>query len=177
MTGNVARAFRQHPQFEQTGVGEYRTLENQFPGELTVIDSDGSAAREYRLTITTPTLDAVVEGETVAEVVADGWFETLERRLGDANDVAETDATPPIVERDGEEVVITVEFPDADPERVADDAVAVVEFVEGTWVQGIIPGYDYGEPAASLREQAMQNYQQEGAGGPGQSDGSRGPRP
>ena len=170
----VKRAFGQHPQFEQTGENEFRTPEKPFPGEVAVIDTDDAFdTHEYRVVVRTPTLDAVVEGEEVAEVVHSGWFETLELRLEDAHTVTGTDsATPPSIEREGDEVVVTVEFESADPEQAAEDALAIAEFVEGTWVQGIIPGYDYREPAASLREQAMQNYDEGGTGGPGGAGGA-----
>lgn len=35
-----------------------------------------------------------------------------------------------------------------------DDAGAVIDYVEGTFVEGIIPGYDYGEPVTSLIQNA-----------------------
>ncbi|UPW00969.1 DUF5813 family protein [Halorussus gelatinilyticus] len=179
---SVERAFREHPDFEQTDDGEFETPQKPFPGVVTVADVPGDGAtagddeREYRLEVRTPTLDAAVEGEEVAEVVEDGWFETLELRLDDAHTVANAEASPPDVEREGEEVVVTTALASADPERAAEDALAIVEYVEGTWVQGIIPGYDYREPAASLRESARQNYDEGGgpggAGGPSDAGGS-----
>jgi uncharacterized membrane protein YgcG len=174
---SVERAFREHPDFEETDEGEFETPQKTFPGVVTVNDVPGGDdesgdEREYRLEVRTPMLDAVVEGEEVARVVEDGWFETLELRLDDAHTVASADAQPPEVEREGEEVVVTTALETADPDRAAEDALAIVEYVEGTWVQGIIPGYDYREPAASLRERARQNYDEDG--GPGGADGSGG---
>ncbi|MFC7082541.1 DUF5813 family protein [Halorussus caseinilyticus] len=94
-----------------------------------------------------------------------------ELRLDDAHTVADADAAPPEIEREGTgedaEVVVTVAFDREDPERAAEDALAIAEYVEGTWVQGIIPGYDYREPAAGLRERARQNYDEDGAAGDG----------
>ncbi|WP_205427157.1 DUF5813 family protein [Halorussus sp. MSC15.2] len=173
----VERAFRQHPHFERTGDGEFGTPEKPFENVVTVADADEGSHR-YEVVARTPMLDAVVEGETVADVVEDGWFETLELRLEDAHTVANADAAPPEIEREGDEVVATVEFESADPEQAAEDALAIAEFVEGTWVQGIIPGYEYREPAAGLRERAQQNYNEngvegaDGAGGPGSASGS-----
>ncbi len=169
----IERAFREHPDFEKTGEGEFETPQKAFPGVVTVDDAtDADGTRRYEIEVRTPMLDAVVEGEEVAEVVEDGWFETLELRLDDAHTVATADAEPPDVERAGEEVVVTSALESADPDRAAEDALAIVEYVEGTWVQGIIPGYDYREPAASLRERARQNYDE--GGGPGGADGSAG---
>ena len=171
----VDRAFRQHPAFEKTDDGEYEATTTPFEGVVTAAaDADepksesASGASEYRVVVRAPVLDAVVEGETVADVVQTGWFETLERRLADVHTVAETDtATAPEIRREGEEVVVAVEFARADSERAAEDAKAIIDFVEGTWVQGIIPGYDYGEPAAGLLERATQNYDDGGSDGQG----------
>ena len=187
----IERGFRQHPDFEQIGENEFETTAKPFENVVFVTDGesgDGAeSTHEYRVVVRTPMLDAVVAGEEVAEVVESGWFETLERRLEDAHTVAQSDANPPSIEREGsggetesrdEEVVVTVEFESADPEQAVEDALTVAEYVEGTWVQGIIPGYDYREPAASLRERAMQNYD-EGEAGAGRPDdssaGGRGP--
>lgn len=176
----VDRAFRQHPAFEKTDDGEYEATTTPFEGVVTVTDADtdesaasATDAHEYRVVVRTPVLDAVVEGEEVAEVVQIGWFETLERRLEDVHTVAETDtATPPEIRQEGEEVVVAVEFEREDPEYAAEDAKAIFDYVEGTWVQGIIPGYDYGKLAAGLLEQATQSND-DGSGGDG--DGSSGP--
>jgi hypothetical protein len=43
--------------------------------------------------------------------------------------------------------------------KAADDALALVNYVEGTWFQGVVPGYDYVEKVQSMREQAAQNAQ------------------
>lgn len=167
----VERTFADHPDFERTDEDEqFETPEKPFPGVVTVTEGvEGDAetdVQHYRVVVRTPMLDAVVEGEEVAKVVEDGWFETLELRLEDAHTVTNADsATPPSIEREGDEVVVTVEFDREDPELAAEDALAVVEYVEGTWVQGIIPGYDYGEPAASLRQRAQQDYDEDGRGG------------
>lgn len=170
----VDRAFREHPSFEAVGDGEYETIGKPFEGTVVANETDGStgasggdAAVEYRVVVRAPLLDAVVEGEEVADVVQDGWYETLELRLEDVHTVAQTDAaSPPEIEREGEEVVVTVTFERSDPELAAEDALAIVDYVEGTWVQGIIPGYDYREPAAGLVERATQNYDEGGAGSP-----------
>ena len=170
----VERAFRNHPDLERTDEGEFETTEKPFENVVT-LDQDGDDHR-YEVVVRTPMLDAAVEGETVADVVEDGWFETLELRLEDVHTVADTDdAAPPEIAREGDEVVVTVEFASSDPDRAAEDALAIAEYVEGTWVQGIIPGYDYREPAASLREGARQNYDEGGGGEPDGRSESGGP--
>ncbi|WP_276301942.1 DUF5813 family protein [Halorussus lipolyticus] len=181
---SVERAFREHPDFEKTAENQFETPQKPFPGVVTVTDEDDTPdAHHYEVEVRAPMLDAVVEGEAVAEVVEDGWFETLELRLDDAYTVTNADsAEPPEIQREGAgedaEVVVTLEFDRENPEYAAEDALAVVEYVEGTWVQGIIPGYDYRDPAAGLRERARQNYDEGGAGGRGDSSrggGGRGP--
>ncbi|MFB6112563.1 MAG: DUF5813 family protein [Halodesulfurarchaeum sp.] len=100
-----------------------------------------------------PTLDATVTGETVAEVVQEGWFETLGRRLEDAPSVIDRDVGEPMVTREGTRV--RVETPiSSDPDHAPDDVIAIANYVEGTWVQGIIPGYEYNEQVRSIRERA-----------------------
>jgi hypothetical protein len=184
----VERAFRQHPSFEQSDDGEsdateFETTFTPFETVVTATatENDGDT-HEYRVVVRAPQIDAVVEGEDVGEVVQSGWFETLERRLDDAHTVADAEgATPPEIEREGTgedaAVVVTVAFERADPERAAEDAKAIVEYVEGTWVQGLIPGYDYREPAATFRERARQNYDEGGAGGSGGQPGGPGGSP
>jgi len=52
----------------------------------------------------------------------------------------------------GDDVVVEVTFDGgADP---AADAEALVNFLEGTWFQGIVPGYEYREDVQSMRERA-----------------------
>ncbi|MCO8243083.1 MULTISPECIES: DUF5813 family protein [unclassified Haladaptatus] len=145
----VERAFRLHDGFEDDDE-EYVVTTTPFDGSVTVDDS-------IEVTVRMPTLSAVVTDEPVADVVESGWLETLELRLEDAHSVVSADdATPPTVERDGDEVVLSVEFSGSD--KAADDAKAIVDFAEGTWMQGIIPGYEYGEPAAGMLNRAHQQY-------------------
>jgi hypothetical protein len=172
MTDDSAeRPFRRHPDFERTDDDAFAVTATPFEN-TTVADENA-----YRVTVRTPTIDAVVAGEAVADVVADGWFETLERRLDDAHAIAETDdAAPPEIRREDETVSVVVEFVREDPAGAPEDAKAIVDYVEGTWVQGIIPGYDYREPAASLLERATGNYDDE-PGGDGPADGPSGAPP
>lgn len=145
-TNAVERAFRLHDGFERDDDG-YVVTTTPFDGHVTASDP-------IEVTVRMPTLSAVVVDDSVADVVESGWFETLELRLEDANTVVSTeDATPPEIERNGDEVVLSVEF-SGYPDRAADDAKAVVDFVEGTWMQGIIPGYEYDEPAAEMLNRA-----------------------
>lgn len=121
-------------------------------------DGDGAGGTpDVRLSVTVrvPTIDSVVAGETVAPVVRDGWFETFERRLEDVGGVTRGDVDLPTARHDeaAGEVVVETSLP-ADRPGAAEDAKAVVDYVEGTFVEGIIPGYTYREPAAGLVERA-----------------------
>lgn len=150
---SVKRAFELHDGFEQDGSDTYVVTTTPFEGTVKLQDET------VAVTVRTPTLSAVVEDESVADVVETGWFETLELRLEDAHTVASADdISPPRIERDGDDVVVSLEF-SGYPDKGADNAMAIVDFVEGTWVQGIIPGYEYGEPATGLLSQARQNYE------------------
>ena len=159
MTDETTRAaFETRASFERDGPDAFAVTTTRFDATVRTDDD--------RVTVRLPTLDAVVAGETVADVVEDGWYETLERRLDDVHTVVETDdASPPELTRDDEQVVLVVAY-GSTPEP--DDALAVVDYAEGTWLQGVVPGYDYREPAAGLIEQARQSYDDDGAssGGP-----------
>jgi hypothetical protein len=123
--------------------------------EATVSVEDGSVRIESHV----PTLDAVVTDETVAPVVEDGWFETFERRVEDLAGVTKTDdVAVESVEREGEGVtVVTTIRPSTG--TAGEDVIAVVSFVEGTWMEGIIPGYEYEARIQRLRERARENAQ------------------
>lgn len=156
----VASAFDAHDAFERDG--------DRFVVTTTVFDADvrieePASADDgddtdvvVTITVTVPTIDAVVAGETVADVVQEGWFETLGRRLEDVDGVTRLAPEPPAVRMDeaAAEVVVETALAAERPGVAAGDAKAVVDYVEGTFVEGIIPGYTYREPAAGLIERA-----------------------
>lgn len=159
MTDDADTALAEHPAFER-GEEEYELTTTPF--DVVVETSEAGGETAYRVIVTVPTLDAVVEGEAVADVVEDGWFETLELRLEDPQQAATgLDPIDPAVVRNDSEVRVTMTFTSSRPERAAENAKSLVEFVEGTWVQGIVPGYEYDEPAASLLDRATQSYDDE----------------
>lgn len=118
-------------------------------------ETDGTGV-VYRVTVRVPTIDAVVAGETVAPVVREGWFETFERRLEDVGGVTRDEPATPTVALDesGDEVVVETAVAADPPGGAAGDVKAIVDYVEGTFVEGLIPGYTYREPAAGLLERA-----------------------
>jgi len=146
------RAAERHESFESQQSGEYRVSATAFEGSV-ALDADGAAAR-FAVTVRVPTLDAVTE-DRVGPAVAEGWFDTFALRLEDVDSALAGDDDPELdVERDGEAVVVRIQIADLDARRAADDAVAAVEYVEGTYVQGIVPGYDYTEPVTQLLQRA-----------------------
>lgn len=145
----VRRAFRSHDAFEPTPGGSYRQTTTAFDAEATPTVTDGGETR-VEVTVRVPMLSAVVE-EEVAPVVEDGWYDTLALRVADVGDVTvgDHDLDPSVERREGE-AVASVAFGDIDPTRAVADAKSFADFVEGTYVQGVIPGYSYTDPVAGL---------------------------
>ena len=149
------RAFESDGAFDPAATpGTFRATSTPLDATVAADRGDPSsagAADTARLTVTVraPTLSAVAE-EAVAPAVADGWFETVERRVADAGDVRRGGDVEPSVERVDGQLVVRLAFAARNPPRAVDDSRALVGFVEGTYVQGAIPGYDYGEPLAGL---------------------------
>lgn len=147
--------------FEPAGEEGYRVTTVELDA---VVRPEGVDPTTFAVTVSAPRLAAVVEGEAVPDVVEDGWFETFDRRLDGVDSALAADHDlSPAATLAGEDVLATATFADADVERGLADAKALVEFVEGTYVQGAVPGYEYGEPLATLRGRARENAQ----GGPG----------
>jgi hypothetical protein len=150
--GRVARAVRDHGSFERDDDGRFEATSTAF--EATVTAAESGADVEFAVTVRVPTLSAVVTGE-VAPVVEEGWLETFELRVADAGGVTRGNHDlDPDVRRDGGTVVVEASFTDVNERRGVDDAAAVVDYVEGTYVQGIIPGYEYGDPVSGLIDRA-----------------------
>lgn len=146
------RAFRDHEGFERVDDGRFEATTTAFDAVVAAREVDGRI--EYNLTIRAPSLSAAVDGD-VAAVVEEGWLETFELRVADADGVLrkEHDLTP-AVRLTEEAVIVETTFTDINERRGVDDAAAVINYVEGTYVQGIIPGYDYTGTAAQLIDRA-----------------------
>ncbi|MFC4357606.1 DUF5813 family protein [Halobium salinum] len=148
------RAFADHGSFEALDDGRYEAVTTPFDGTVVVFDA-GDGEIGFDVEVRVPMLDAVAADE-VAPVVEEGWYETFERRMEDLGGVTAAEHNlDPAVETVDSEAVVTVGFTDLNERRGVDDAAAVVDYVEGTFVQGMIPGYDYVDPAASLLERAQ----------------------
>jgi hypothetical protein len=143
--------FSDHGAFERRDDRTFAQVTTPFEATASVLGGDGGV--RIRLVVEFESLSGAV-AEAVPEVVEAGWFETFERRVSDATTVTAADDDPtPQVTRGAETVTVDVSF-DAASDRAAADAKAVVDFLEATWVQGLVPGYEYDEPAASLLTRA-----------------------
>jgi len=158
----AVRAFDNHDAFAESD-DEYRVTTTAFEGLVAAEDAPEWRVA-YTVTVRAPTLDAATVDE-VGDAVADGWFDTLQRRLEDAPKATRTevDLDEYAVERDGEDVVVTYGFELGNADTAARVAKTFVEYVEGTYVEGIVPGYDYEGAVAELVDQAQTN----GDGGAG----------
>jgi hypothetical protein len=147
----VARTFDTHEAFRSTEQG-YRVETTQFETVVTVEDEN-----RYVVCVRAPTLVAATANH-IGETVAQDWFETLERRLEDATKA--TRATVELdsfeVEQDGDVVHVEYAFTWRNPDRALDIAKTFAEYVEGTYVEGIIPGYEYEPPVSELLADASQ---------------------
>ncbi|WP_336002202.1 DUF5813 family protein [Halorientalis halophila] len=163
----AARAFDAHDAFEQADDG-YELTTVAFDAVVTADETDDWALA-YTLVVRAPMLSSAVDGE-VGDAVEAGWFDTFERRLEDAPTVTRTDVELDdltLTEVDGE-AVAEFAFTFGNADRVPDLAKAFAEYVEGTYVEGVVPGYDYEGVVADLMGSAAS------AGG---SDGERGGTP
>lgn len=168
MTGEVfrdaVRALEEHDAFERVREEEDEAARAVFAQQTTPFDGTvylqpAGGVVAYQVTVRVPSLDSMVRGETVAPVVSEGWLDTFALRLEDVGGAVRSDPEPPLVRRDAAEDAVVVEtaFETGIAARGADDAKAVVDYVEGTYVEGIVPGYDYREPVAGLLDRAVGN--------------------
>jgi hypothetical protein len=154
-----SEAFAAHDAYERDDEG-FSLTTTPFDGRVEIEDS------RYRVRVAVPTLDGATE-ETVDNVVEDGWFETLTLRLADAPGAtrADIDVPEPTVERAEGTVVVEFAFVHGDPTRAAEAAKALIEYVEGTYVEGVVPGYSYQPPVADLLSRAREHGDGEGESG------------
>ncbi len=158
------RELNAHDAFEPTEEG-FRLTTTVLDGA--VVPAAGPADHDYRLVIRAPTLAAATADE-VGDSLAEGWFETFALRLEDAPTSTRHDVTLETcdVRVEGEEVVADLAFGHDEPGAVPAIARALVEYAEGTYVEGVVPGFDYEEPVATLLGQATQEGGGERGGTP-----------
>lgn len=148
MTEELADTFRSRADYREQEPGVFAVEDLDF--EAQVIVDEGTVTLVHEL----PTLDATVVGETVAPVVQSGWAETFERRVQDVTGVIDGPVSGPTVAKSGETIRVRIEL-QGEGQRAPEMVRHAVEFIESTWVEGIIPGYDYDERVQAIRNRAM----------------------
>jgi len=151
----VGTAFADHDAFTASGEG-FRLTTTVFDAVVQAVETDSSV--EYTVVVHVPTLDAATV-EDVGSVLGESWQETLTRRLEDAPKAtrARIELGGFSVNEEGDELHIEYTFTWGNPARAADIAKTFIEYVEGTYVEGIVPGYDYEPPVSSLLAEASQS--------------------
>jgi hypothetical protein len=161
------RAFGAHDAYQREG-DEFVLTTTYFDGRVTAADvEEGDWQLRYTVAVRAPMLSSAT-GDEVGPAVEEGWFETYQRRLEDAPGAvrADVDVEYDVVVESGD-AVATFAFEWGNADRAADIAKALVEYAEGTYVEGVVPGYEYGDPVASMLASATQ----------GEGEGSRGGTP
>ena len=162
----AARAFETHDAFERDGKWFPVTTTN-FDARVTAAETD-EWALSYTLEVRAPMLSTAANGH-VGSAVEDGWFDTYELRLEDATMAVRQDLAfddQRVIEEAGDAVAI-FEFEWENADHAPGMAKAIAEYVEGTYMEGIVPGYEYGPPVSALLSRARQS----------DSEGDRGPMP
>jgi hypothetical protein len=160
----VRRAFADHGSFEPAGDGVWTATTTPFEAEVLAEPADpaGDGRVRFSVTVRVPTLSATAADE-VADVVEEGWIETFELRVVDVGGVTRGDHEfDPTVSVGDDEIVIDFELTEINERRGVDDSGALIDFVEGTYVQGVIPGYEYTEPLDGLLSAARQQGNSDG---------------
>ncbi|ARS91349.1 DUF5813 family protein [Natrarchaeobaculum aegyptiacum] len=165
----VERELETHDAFERTD-DEFGLETTVFEATVGASEAEGKRDGVFTVTVTMPSLGGATVDE-VAPIVETDWVETFERRLEDVFTVAHTSShEEPRLEHEDDAVTVTLEYVAWDAREGVEDAKALIEFVEGTYAQGIIPGYEYRGEAAALLESAQRRGQDA-------ADGERGGMP
>ena len=151
----------------------YAVHSTGFDAVVTAAPSEG-VGQLYEVVVRIPSLDGAT-ADHVGPAVESGWFETMERRLREAPKA--TRATVDLTRfrlrtlEDTEDLLVTYAFEYGDADRAAAIAKTFVEYVEGTYVESTIPGYEYEGVVGDLLASATGTG---GAGGdgPGGAGGS-----
>jgi len=162
----AVRALASHDAFERDGEW-FSVTTTKFDARVTAAETDDWAIA-YILEVRAPMLSTAAEG-SVGSAVEDGWFDTYELRLEDATMAVRQDLAfddQRVIEEAGDAVAI-FEFEWGNADHAPGMAKAIAEYVEGTYMEGIVPGYEYGPPVSSLLSRARQS----------DSEGDRGPMP
>ena len=155
-------AFAAHDAYDPDG--EWFVLSTTPFNARAAAASDG-----YRVQVIVPTLDGATE-EPIEDVLEDGWYETFCLRLEDASSATRSDVSvpEPTVEREDGLVTVEFRFDHPNPRVAAESAKVLAEYVEGTYAEGVVPGFSYLPPVSELLARARDQ---------GDGEGDRGPMP
>ena len=158
---SAERAFGAHDAFERDG-DAFVVTTTAFDGRVTARETDDWAHR-YTVTVRTPMLSAVTV-EPVGPDLESGWFDTFERRLEDAPGAVRDRVELAVfdLQQDGSDAVVTFGFEWGNADRAPDIAKALAEYVEGTYMEGIVPGFEYRDPVDAMLSAGSMG---DGAGG------------
>lgn len=155
LPGRVRRAFADHGSFEPAGDDVWTAKTTPFDAEVRA-EPAAAGRTQFTVQIEVPTLSATA-ADDIAAVVEEGWAETFELRVVDVGGVTRGDHEfDPSVAVGDDAIDVTFELTEINERRGVDDAGALIDFVEGTYVQGVIPGYEYTAPLDSLLSAARQ---------------------
>jgi hypothetical protein len=161
----AVRAFTAHDAYERAAEW-FELPTTAFDARVTADPTDERALR-YTLEVRAPTLVSATVDE-VGESVAAGWLETYDRRLADASMAVRHDVE--LTERrvfvEAGDVVAVFEFEWGNADQAPAIAKALSEYVEGTYVEGIVPGYEYEPPVSNLLSAARRAGGDDAGGGP-----------
>jgi hypothetical protein len=150
----AVRALHRNDSVMSQSDDRYVVTSTTFDAELQVQTDDSHLVFDIELKI--PMLDAATK-QDVPEVVENGWLDTFSLRMEDAASATRgQDALTIETTQDEDVAVVRAEIKDIDAKRAVDDCVSVVEYAEGTYVEGIIPGYDYTGIVGGLVEKATE---------------------
>ncbi|MFC6733609.1 MULTISPECIES: DUF5813 family protein [unclassified Haladaptatus] len=152
----AVRAFDEHADFTADG-SRFVSTATEFDAHVTVSETDDWDLH-YLVTVHAPLLSSVTEDD-VHEVVEDGWFETFELRLEDAPGavVQNIELGEFEVRRSGGDAIVTFGFEYGNAGNAPEIAHALIDYVEGTYMEGVIPGYTYLPPVADMVSRAHQS--------------------
>ncbi len=163
MPERAVRAFDAADAFESVDRG-FAVTTTRFDAHVIATETD-EWALSYTLEVRAPMLSSAT-ADPVGPAVEEGWFETYELRLEDApravrDDVELSDHR--VLEEAGEAVAV-FEFEHGNADRAPAIAKAITEYVEGTYMEGIVPGYDYGPPVSEMLSRARSSGGEDGSG-------------
>ncbi|MFB6205927.1 MAG: DUF5813 family protein [Haloglomus sp.] len=164
----AAQAFDAHDAYERAAGGPAFVLTTtRFDATLTARDdADAEWALTYELEVRAPMLSTATADE-VGSAVEEGWFDTLALRLEDAPGAVRDSVDPDLdVTEEAGDAVISYQFEWGDAGRAAAIAKAFAEYAEGTYLEGIVPGYDYEPPVSEMLATARNAGGDEESGDP-----------